>query len=232
MTDLSTAHLISVRFRSVVVFDTNFFMFLLIEISAVGVHQHKKKQVRSSSTYLVSVELGLTFLEACADDPKTKIVFISKTALVEIAGKEVEQLLYEEAIAAKMKGKRREFKQLEFEEPGNIFLPKLTSLQYSSILQPIALIGDFGFVGSCNQGGGKRSVKVLWKDKTCSNRKEETLLRERNLLAAASTRATKGGAPSLLPYVESSFQNDKTAYLIFTDLFVCDLVRSFLARLR
>lgn len=178
----------------------------------------------------MSIELGLSFSEACAEDPKTRIVFISKKALVEIAGNEVEKQLYEEAIAAKMKGKRREFKQLEFEEPGKIFLPKLTSLQPSSILQPIALIGDFGYVGKYNnQTGGKRSVKVVWKDRACSNRKEDTLLRERNLLAAASTRAAKGGTPSLLPYVESSFQNDKSAYLIFSDLFVCDLVRLCIA---
>lgn len=173
----------------------------------------------------MSIELGLTFSEACAEDPKTRIVFISKKALVEIAGTEVEKHLYEEAIAAKMKGKRREFKQLEFEEPEKIFLPKLTSLQPSSILQPIALIGDFGYVGKYNQAGGsKRSVKVVWKDRACSNRKEETVLRERNLLAAASMKATKSGVPSLLPIVESSFQNDKSAFLIFSDLFVCDLV--------
>ena len=83
------------------------YLSLIDILSAVAIHQHKKKQLRNSSTYLVSIELGLTFSEACAEDPKTRILFISKKALVEIAGTEVEKHLYEEAIAGKMKGKRR-----------------------------------------------------------------------------------------------------------------------------
>ena len=167
----------------------------------------------------------MTFSEANAEEPKTKILFISKKSFSEIVGKDLEKVLRDEALSSKMKGKRTEFKLPAYEEPTFTSLPKLTTFTSFSLRHPITLVGEFGFVGNFTRNSGPCSVKVIWKERAYSNRRAEALLIERNILAAATV--SRSAARELLPRVEASFQDEKVAYLIFSDLFVCDLVRLY-----
>lgn len=189
--------------------------------ASTGVHQHKKRQLRTSSSYVVSTEIGLTFGQAWADENKTKIVFISKKSFLETVGAVVEKQVLEEATAAKMKGKRINYKQPDFESADRITMSKLTSFDRFSLQYPMALVGDFGYVGTFASNGVLHSVKVVSKEKACSLRSADKVLLERNVLAAnASANKEKS---HLLPLPECTFQNDKIACLIFKDVFTCDL---------
>lgn len=188
----------------------------------------RKRELRAELAYFSIFEIGTKFSEAVADSHKVKITCVPKALYDEILLENGQQMQFKEAVLKKKsKGKRLPATKSLLAEPENLQLEQdIKSKDDIEFDHAIAFIGDFGYFTTFKDKGNNPtnktfSVKVFAKSKAVASRMERRLLNERNLLAAFTK--IFGINCAGLPAVNSTFQDEKWAFLVFRDQFVCDL---------
>mmetsp|Transcript_841 Transcript_841/g.1435 ORF Transcript_841/g.1435 Transcript_841/m.1435 type:complete len:1104 (+) Transcript_841:45-3356(+) len=190
-----------------------------------------KRQLRAELQYFSSHEIGSKFAEAKADS-KLTLSCVPRRLYADTLGTAGDEAVKENSLRAKMKGKRIQARRSMFQNPENLILQPLVESGEQQRYQleiPLILLGDFGYIGSFQDTKNANklvTLKVLGKARCAQLRMDTRMLEERNFLAAFAAdapTALKGAVEAWVPTVFGSFQNDKLAYLLYNDTFVCDL---------
>jgi len=191
----------------------------------------KKRQLRAELSYFSTHEIGTKFSEARADS-SMRIVCVPKDLYLEVLGIAGVVEMQTHAERAKMKGKRQQVGRSVFVNPENLLMKVLeggvgeTGYRFA-IEYPTVLLGAFGYVGTFRDNAGERlvSLKVLAKAH-CVGGVDARMLQERDLLAAFKNDPPlrlRELQEAWIPVTQGSMQNERLAYLLYRDLFVCDL---------
>lgn len=180
---------------------------------------NKKRQLRAELSYLSFAEIGTKFRHAIADND-TKISCIPKLIFKEILGDRGTTSMKDTVLKSKSKGKRLQAVKSPFLAPENLFLAKYSEVPSYQFDHAFAVLGEFGYAANFKQHEQIHSLKVFAKGRANKVRMDKRIMQERNYLAVFSN--VLKNAPGI-PFVSGTYQDDKWAYLIFRDQFVCDL---------
>lgn len=179
----------------------------------------KKRQLRAELSYLSFAEIGTKFRHAVADSD-VRISCIPKLIFKDILGEKGTNSMKDAVLKSKSKGKRLQSFKSPFTAADNLFLAKYSEMASYTFDHAVAVLGEFGYMANFKQQARVFSVKVIAKGKANKARMDKRMVAERNFLAMfVNTLPNTAG----LPFVLGTFQDEKYAYLVFRDQFVCDL---------
>lgn len=182
----------------------------------------KKKELRAELSYFSVAEIGTKFTEAIADG-KVRISCVTREIYEEILGVEGDSSMKESVLRKKSKGKRLPSLKNPFTSEEHLQLEQRLKKQDLELDYTLSFIDDFGYFANFKETKSQLhySVKVFGKSKSITSRMDKRIVQERNLLAAITN--TCGITVAGLPNIVSTFQDDKWAYMVFRENFVCDL---------
>lgn len=206
-------------------------------IRLIAKEEGKKRQLRSELSYFSIEEIGSKFYEARADC-KLRMICIPQPIYNEILGVNGVNDLKEAMLKPKVKGKRLPpLASIFTQSEENHSLTKFSSTYNdgsggSSVRfqfdQPVAVLGDFGYIGIFRDCELDKycCVKVIAKSKATSAHMDVKLLQERNLLAAMCNACPYlffNQHATWLPTLTATMQTEKLVYLFYKDSYRCDL---------
>ena len=175
-----------------------------------------RRQVRTEGMFFAQVEVGMTFDSAVADG-RTKLSCLPTAAFTALLGDsaldEVRRMVQE-----KTKGKTGKRKPSMFSTPELLALPPIADPSTTLSLQDhVVALGNFATVGLYKRGNVPCSAKVICKKNACAAKVDARLLLERQILAALA------GNVACVPKVASAHVDKARAWLVYEDVFQCDL---------
>lgn len=168
--------------------------------------------IRATESCLSSVEM-IGFVSVVAEK-KTRIARIPRGPYLDIIGE-----LDETILRSMSKSTRVDRQQSIWSSPQLTTLDKSITAKDFSLESAILQISDYAYVGNFTRKTSKQifTIKVIAKQNCVESRMDNNLFNERMYLAAL-----RGSIPNVANVV-ASFQDDKLAYLVYSEQFVCDL---------
>ncbi len=169
---------------------------------------------RFEGNFIVRDEVGRDFHEAVARNGNARIAKISQTTFLNVMGQNAlsELTTLRPDIRPKVNSTSNRCGTIHSDftyqdESGHFTCEKVA---FST--------GDFGFIGIFRHlKRGLSCLKVIAKEKAKIERVQVSMVHEREILLEIK------GVVNFVPDIVSSFQDDKCAYLVYQDMFVCDL---------
>lgn len=182
----------------------------------------KKRELRAELSYFSIEEIGTKFTEAIADG-KVRIICVSQDVYGEILGERGEQSMKENVLKKKSKGKRLPAMKNPFANEENLRIENRFKRGDVEVETTLSFIDDFGYFANFKERKSQMtfSVKVYAKSKAVTSRMEKRIVHERNVLATITNVC--GITIAGLPNIQATFQDDKWAYMVLRENFVCDL---------
>eukprot|EP01032_Pedospumella_encystans_P012965 gene12965-14958_t len=187
----------------------------------------KKRQLRNEYNYFSIHELGSKFVEIKADS-KMKISCIPNAVALQILGPEGLAGIKDTFERSKSKGKRLQTEKLCFENNENFALTKIPEIGRFALENVAVLLGTFGYIGVYKDSKTSKlcSIKVIAKANCAHVRMDARMLQERNFLASMHNAAPAElivAQENWMPTPLGIMQDDKKVYMLYKDLYACDL---------
>jgi serine/threonine protein kinase len=186
----------------------------------------KAAQFRGEGTFMARLEVDDgTFSEVQAHG-KTVIACFSMDAIREVAGMSAEAQLASAVAEMRWKNQAAHIRREKsiFSNSEKQKLSRIATRSDIVLDNPILPIGEYGYLGNFYHKSGKLcSVKVVAKKLAAVNKMDSRLLQERQFLAALQ------GSSNCVAKVVSTFQDEKLAFLMYEDVFTCDLAAAMAA---
>ena len=204
-----------------------------------GPKKSPRRQVRTEGMLLAEVEVGMSFSSAVAEG-RTKLSCIPTQAFTDQLGS---GSLFElrKMVREKSKGKTGKRRPSKFSTAELLALPVLAAAPVPEG-GPIAALGSFATVGLFSSpspspsgdgsgngnnnlppslASGSFSAKLISKRAAVEAKMDARMLLERQILAAMSN--SYAGSGHCLPRLAATFADSGCVYLVYADVFRCDL---------